>query len=882
MAQARGGARKLERVEGAPPAPGTKDQDDNRRRPEDIPEDEKALVVKLLDDVESAKRRTRVYREELLPLFRGYAWGTRFQENEQGSTAPIVYRNTRTNLCFATMATLLPHVYAKQPEIAVAPTEAAGEEQYQMVKQFAQTAQTLLARCFVKEARLKTRAKMNVRSAMATGVGWLKLGFQESLSGDPIIIQRHNDLQDNLQRIEHLIVKTRRETDVKMLNLEREELRQQIETVRAQKEVLIYKGFVLDRVLSEDLLILDDKVREFDAYDDAEAMAHGVWFTADQYEQQFGYGAESCATEYGPQELHKTSAAGGDVHDEEKPQATKYLRVWEIWKKKDGKVYTVCEGMQGYCRPPFTPQASPKRWYPFYGLAFNQVEGRVRPIADIELLYQLQDEYNVTRYFYAEARKESVPVRVFRKTGEMTEQDINNLKNRRARQWIGVEGNPNVPLANDIMQLEPFKVNPEDFDVSMIRNDMDMLVGLSDASRANLIEAKTATEAEIMRQALMSRAAERQDAHEDLISVMAEACLQIMLQKFSPQEVAQLAGQQAQWPTNLPLDQIYQLVDVSVRAGSTGKPDQGKDREQWAVIMPILKDTAAQVAELRATGEDEMADSLVELLKETLKRYDERIDIDRFIPRDEKDPQTGQSLNKQRNAAKMQQMMLQNQQLTEELQKCQEALQKAQTQEQSRIADAQAKQAIETAKASSELERDRMKQTQEAAAADREAAAEAARMEREMQAKEADHVREMEQKDADHERELAAREREAMIKVAGDVLVARIKAQTDASKEAAKSAQEELSQTHDHYEKITSQLADLLGAIAGDIVPEYDEEDTLTSVSREPATLLGGDGMERLLQAVQLLSRAQTPEYDNAGRIVRVSRSKAPQSEASE
>jgi hypothetical protein len=365
-------------------------------------------------------------------------------------------------------------------------------------------------------------------------------------------------------------------------------------------------------------------------------------------------------------------------------------------------IFTVAEGSNRWCRTPYVPNPVSERFYSLFCLAFNPVEGRWRPLSDVELLANLQDEYNTTRYLYAEARKEAIPTRVFRKGGNLTEEDIKALANRRARDWIGVEGNPSVPLSQDILQLEGIAIDANAYDVTIIRNDMDMLVGLSDASRSNLVEAKTATEAEIMRQSLMTRVAERQDANEDFITEMGVAALEIMLQRFSLDEVRQIAGDKAVWP-EMDTEEIFRKVNISVRAGSTGKPNQNKEREAWAAIMPILKDTMAQVAELRMAGNFDMADSLIELLKETLKRYDERLDIDRFIPRPEVDEQ-GNPVQQGQQAQQMQQAMEENlalkeqvQQLTEQVQQLETALQLAKNNDAERAAKAQADGAIKVA-----------------------------------------------------------------------------------------------------------------------------------------------------------------------------------------
>lgn len=664
----------------------------------EIPQEEKDAVSALLSSIERAKTIRKTFDEQSLPKLRRYSWGTK--HNEEGNTESTA----RTNLIFATMATLLPHIYAKNPEIAVAPTEAVGEDEYESIKGFCKTAQVMLNNLFVEEGKLKRRMKSNARSAMTTSVGWIKMTFQESLAGDPLILRRVNDMQDNLRRVEYLVQASKNEQDTATLNQQREEIKRQVQTLMDSPEVKVFKGFALDRVKTEDIFILDESIIEFDDYVAAKKLAHRVWMTDDEYKETFGEGVQKGAATYG-------QPAAGDLADETGTKVqfgsdaskVNYRAVYEVWDRTANTISCVCEGCAGYARAPYTLKPAAERWYSFFALGFNLVEGRWRPLSDVELLMRLQDEYGTTRYLFAETRKEAIPTRVFRKAGNLTEEDIEKLTKRRTRDWIGIEGSPTVPLNQDIMQLEGVKIDPAAFDVTIIRNDMDMMVGLSDASRANLIQAKTATEADIMRQALMTRVAERQDTIEDLIGEMAVAALEIMMQKFSLEEVQQIVGQGAVWP-KLDIESIFRKVRVSVRAGSSGKPNVLKERESWAQIMPIINDTITQVMELRASGQFDLANAKIELLKETLTRYDEKIDVDRFIPKQEmgEDGQPVAQANAIAQASQMQeQFQAQQEQLAktkEALQACEQELALAKRAEQARIAEAEAQKAVDVAR----------------------------------------------------------------------------------------------------------------------------------------------------------------------------------------
>jgi len=628
---------------------------------ENVPEKEKRLVAALLSDIDRAKLLSKEFNEEKLPRLRKLVAGD-IKSDGDGQT--------RTNMIFATAATLLPLTYAKDPEISVTIQPGCGKHEYEEWRKFSKTAQAFLNRMLVNEAGLKARAKSNVRSAMFTGVGWIKLIFQESMLGDPLMVRKENDIQDNIRRIEWLKERAGN-ADRAGHEAKQEELSVALRALRGSPEARLYKGFAIDRVKTEDVFILDESVVDFHDYVRAERIAHRIFYTQDQWEQTFGTKVPKGAIEYSSPD----GSSASQVNSDGKKKC--FYAGYEVWDKNINTIFTVAEGCPGYLRPPFTPHGMSERWYSFFALGFNLLEGRWRPISDVELLEHLQKEYNDTRYLYAEARKEAIPVWVFRKSGNLTEADVDKLVNRRARQWIGIEGNPQVPLKDDVLQMPGISIDPNAYDVTIIRADMDLMVGLSDASRSNLVQAKTATEAEIMRQALQNRVAERQDTNEDMINEMAKAALEIGLQKFSAAEIKELLGEDAYWPAGMGIDQIFNKVSVQVRAGSTGKPDLIKERETWKELMGIVNDTVTQVAELRANGQFDLATAKVELLRETLRRFDDNIDVDAFIPPLETG-EDGKPVAQTNALMQAQQMQEQMQALQDELQKCQQELQAAQ------------------------------------------------------------------------------------------------------------------------------------------------------------------------------------------------------------
>jgi hypothetical protein len=668
-------------------------QSEDRHKPGFEPTQQEKDAVKVWNDrIERAETNPNFKQwVALLAELREYVAGTKHNDK---TISPLV----RTNLIFATIAAHLPEVYAKNPDIGVTPTDAVPEAQMGNVKKFAQTAEKVLHKMLVEEGRLKKRCKANIRSTSTTAIGVVKMVYQKEYRGDPIIIHRIEDTQDNLAKIEALIEGLKKEDDPTQLATKRDELRANYKALTAKNEVRIFKGFAVDRLKSEDFLILDENIVEFDEYVDARALAQRTWMTVDQAEQLLQMKMIG-ATKYGRPRIDDKSAQSNNPNPDNAPPGEMFVCVVEIWDKENGVVRTVVKGMSRWAREPYAPSHVPQRWYPFYVLGFNIIEGRWRPLSDVELLKQLQDEYNTTRTNYADVREKAAPKRIVRKGGNLAEQDVKNIMNSDNKDWVAVEGNPQVPINQDVMQLDGLKIDPQAYDVTVIRNDMDLVVGRSDASRANLIKPKTATEAEIMQEAMSTRTAERRDTNEDLMSEMGAAALEIALNDLSKTEVQQLAGADCEWPqAPESVEQIFRQVVVRVRAGSTGKPNQAKEREQWGQLLPQIAKAMEQVSQLRLQGNYDMADAVVELLRETLRRFEEHLDLDAIIPPIKRDDK-GQPIAQQQAAMELVQVKQQVEQLQQALAKCQDDLKKAQSGEQSKLAQIEADKQAKVAQA---------------------------------------------------------------------------------------------------------------------------------------------------------------------------------------
>ncbi|OSI16517.1 hypothetical protein BWD09_07060 [Neisseria dentiae] len=557
-------------------------------------------------------------------------------------------RKVNPYLIFSTLSSLVPALYAKNPEIEIRPSAVAASaaSNGNIWVEFAKTAEQLVQRELVVETDLKRKMKSCLLSTLTTGVGWLKVSLQDDYGSDPIQHDRMPDAQDNVAEIKALSEKL--EDAGTEHDLIKEELEVQMQNVEASLmgmgELFIQKGFVIDRLASEDVFVLDDSIKEISEYANANAIAQRVWISGDDYMKMFG------KSEIPPSAKRFSRNKTENSYKSDEQTEDVMLEVWEVWDKKSGHVYTFARGAKEFAREPYRPQLTGERFYPFFCLAFNHVDGRFWPLSDVETLIDYQDEYAHMRSQIRDVRQYNKPTYAVPKGGDLNATDANRmiqtLRDDEHGTWLAVNVNPNQPISSNFQQLPIPQVNQSLFDPSMVFRDVEMTTRSGDAARGYINKAKTATEAEIMSMGMQSGISERQDVMEDVMRDMSRYALEILVRSYTPEEVARILGADSFWQ-NLDIDTAYRYLSVDIKAGSMSKPNKFQEREQWTQFLPVFQQNIMQMAQLIQSGQNSLAMALRKMLEETLNRFDERINLDEFIPDFQADMITQQQMQMQ-------------------------------------------------------------------------------------------------------------------------------------------------------------------------------------------------------------------------------------------
>lgn len=519
-----------------------------------------------------------------------------------------------------------------------------------MAKQFAQTLGVVLPQLWV-QAELKREAKKCTRSHMTVGIGWLKATWQERAGTDPIAQNQLNDLTDNLARIEAQR-KEIADGNVADLDAKKAELEIAIQGAQAKVEVMVARGLVIDFIAAEDIQIAKG-VATLEGYLQSPWIAHRTLIEYDEARAMFPNIPEERLKKATKWRRKKTTSAkdrnndigpAANVSADEADQyesgtwsggdgETDYsLRVREIWDKTSNSVITVIDGMEGYAKPPYSPNPGTTRFYPFFQVAPLQVDGERHPQSFIQRTESLLMEMSRIPSAKRKHRIRAIPKSIFDST-QLEPEQIKKIEAGETAELVGVKpAVPGTAVATMISSIAYPPIDPALYDMQDVQAMLDGAWGTSEALRSQIQVAKTATEADIEDKGSDARTAFLKDAQDMMLDDLAKYTAQIAIQKLTPDDVKRMAGPFAFWPEGLTVEDLNSLVTVKIKAGSSGKPKTGADRASWGVLAPMLQNLIMQIGQMRGSSPEDVADCLEELAAESARRLGDTIDVDEFMP----------------------------------------------------------------------------------------------------------------------------------------------------------------------------------------------------------------------------------------------------------
>ncbi len=530
-----------------------------------------------------------------------------------GTTESLAAIQQAFDLAMQTGMQVPPEVMAKVTDIQ------QGIQRRQMLQKVSETLSIVYDYTLNQQIPpFKVQMKQLVRRVCATGVGYVKIGFQRVFERNPEDAERINGLTEQISHMESLLA-DKLDDEISDDSARLAELQSMLADYQNREEQVVREGLTFD-FPSSTSIIIDPACRDLRTFLGARWIAEEYILPVSVAQEIYGIDFKgSCATTYstgkgeaGAVKQALVAVANGGAATE-KPKSEDSVCIWAVWDKTTGLTFTVADGYGDFVREPSQPDINLERFWPIFPLTFNQTEDdeALYPRSDVHLLKPMQREYNRSREGLRQHRFANRP-KIAVAAGKLDEADEAKLSSHQPNAVIKLNGlAPNEDI-NKLLQ--PIKGAPIDaalYDTGPIFEDVLRVVGQSDASIGSAQGGVTATGDSIAEQNRTVAIASNVDDLDDMLNELSRSAGQVLLKELSRETVMKIAGPGAVWP-ELTAQEIADELLLEIEAGSSGRPNKAMEVANMERIAPLL----LQIPGINPTW----------LVKQLVTRLDDRLD----------------------------------------------------------------------------------------------------------------------------------------------------------------------------------------------------------------------------------------------------------------
>jgi hypothetical protein len=461
----------------------------------------------------------------------------------------------------------------------------------------------------------KSMLKMTVRRAVTNGVAYVKLGFERVMQLRPDLEKGIADANERLATLQRLAADAT-DSITDNSDKEAEQIRLLLQDLTQQQGAVVREGLTFDFPMST-RIIPDIKCIDLRNWVAADWVAEEYLLSVSEIEEIYGVDVRGHCTEYGTDDdtdptkaMSDWSTASTKDDSRNEPNAL----VWEIYSRKDGLVYVVCDGYKEFLKEPAGPEIYNERFYPWYGLIFNGLEDEreLYPPSDVRLMRDMQLEYNRCREGLKEQRIAGRPF-IGVVAGALDEEDLDKITNREANAVIELNAlQPNQDIKQLLQAYAGAGIDPNLYEVNPVYEDILRTTGIQEANLGGTSNT-TATQAQIAEGSRMTSMGSNIDDLNDLLTQLARNGGQILMREMSQERVKRIVGPGAVWPAEAVAQDVANEILLEIEAGSMGRPNQAQEIANAQRLMPLL---------IQLPGIDPEF-----LAKDTLRRLDDRLDL---------------------------------------------------------------------------------------------------------------------------------------------------------------------------------------------------------------------------------------------------------------
>lgn len=419
----------------------------------------------------------------------------------------------------------------------------------------------------------KKMMKKQVRAALTCGVAYIKQTFQRATKLSP---DGENAINDHMNRIAEIqrLSEDLEFGEFEQTDAEMEQLLQLVKAIEVEEQIIVREGLALDYPNSQNI-IPDSNLEYLPGFVGCERVTEQYCLTPAQIKKIYRVDIGKNYRKY-------------VVDDKDTPApAREGARVWEVWDRSTGLVCTICDGFEDYLVEPESPVSYTERFFPWFVLAPNAMDGDDDPFppSDVELIMCQQMEINRSGEGLREHRHAARPGWVT--SGNIPDADGKKISSRSAHDVVSLQALQPGQKITDLFQ--PFPTSPIDpnlYNTAGAFQDVLRAVGTQEANLGGASGA-TATETSIAESSRQSTLASMMDEFDDLLTEMAKAGGQILLDEMSAPQVIEIVGPGAMWQEQTRMD-IAKEIELEVVAGSSGLPNQAVEVQMIERLFPLL------------------------------------------------------------------------------------------------------------------------------------------------------------------------------------------------------------------------------------------------------------------------------------------------------
>ena len=493
-----------------------------------------------------------------------------------------------------------------------------GMQQRQMMAKIGRTLEILFD-YYMKAQRpveFKTSMKQLVRRTATCGVGYVKVGFQREYEQNPEVAARLEDFRTQLLHIKGLKQKLENGESNEQEADERE-LEHAIASLQSQEFVLLREGLVYDFPEST-RVIPDQTCRSIVGFVGCRHLTVEYLYKPEEIVKVFDIDIGNKFTPYTQdgKSQHLDDQPDLPFNEEGKTCENSFVCVWEHYDKEAGQVYYMADGYNGFLRAPAPPDVYVENFWPIFALTFNEVEDPSTPFppSDVQLISDMQDEYNRSRQGMREHRQFARP-RFVTPKGALSDEEKQSLAVLEPFEVTELNTGMERDIRSVLQALPTPGVDPNLYETGQLFTDIQLVIGSQEAQFGGVSKA-TATEASIAEGSREAAVGSNVDDLDAFLTDLARASGQVLLREMSQEKVIEIVGPGAVWP-QMTLDQIADELYLEIEAGSSGKPNQVQEIRNWREILPFL----LQMPNIQPMW----------LVRETLRRLDDRMDLTEAI-----------------------------------------------------------------------------------------------------------------------------------------------------------------------------------------------------------------------------------------------------------